>query len=144
MSRQSIDRIDAKFQFGGVEFDISKLNKGKNVILGDSGKGKTLIYKYLEAKSFEDKSIVCINSKVHAYEGYSEGYILNIISKIGLLIVIDNADVILSPKIKEAISLDNNNDYIIIGRNTEGLYMPIYGFKTIRSNGSKVALKNLI
>lgn len=39
------------------------------------------------------------------------------------MIVIDNADLILDDDARDYISTDDNNQYLIIGRNPEGLYI---------------------
>jgi hypothetical protein len=40
----------------------------------------------------------------------------------GKLIVIDNADILLNDEIRKYISLDGNNQYLIIGRNPKNLF----------------------
>ena len=40
----------------------------------------------------------------------------------GKLIVIDNADVLLSDELRKQISLDDRNQYLIIGRNPKNLF----------------------
>ena len=40
----------------------------------------------------------------------------------GKLIVIDNADILLSDDIRKYISLDDKNQYLIIGRNPKNLF----------------------
>ena len=40
----------------------------------------------------------------------------------GKLIVIDNADILLSDEVRKYISMDGNNQYLIIGRNPKNLF----------------------
>ena len=62
-------------------------------------------------------NIICLN-----YLDYQKD-ILNIIKEAkGKLIVIDNADELLNDETRKYISLDGENQYLIIGRNPKNLF----------------------
>lgn len=61
--------------------------------------------------------ILCLN-----YLDYQKN-IREIVSQTeGKLIVIDNADILLNDETRKFISLDNRNQYLIIGRNPKNLF----------------------
>ena len=66
----------------------------------------------------ENKSIRCYN-----YLDKSKGYKGAIKKLKDKLIVIDNADILLDDALRAYISLDDKNQYIIIGRNPTGLLL---------------------
>ena len=60
--------------------------------------------------------IVCIN-----YQDYQKDIKKLIAGETGKLIVIDNADILLDDNTRKYISLDDKNQYLIIGRNPKNL-----------------------
>lgn len=86
------------------------------LLMGDSGRGKTLVFGILQELSAIDQRIVCIN-----YLDINKD-IKDEIGKIsGRLIIIDNADAILDDDTRKAIAFDRENQYLIIGRNPKNL-----------------------
>lgn len=61
--------------------------------------------------------IVCFN-----YLDYQKNLLEMIRQMKGKLIVIDNADILLNDETRKYISLDGNNQYLIIGRNPKNLF----------------------
>ena len=86
-----------------------------NITILFSGMGKTTAFSVIKEKM--ESNIICLN-----YLDYQKD-ILEIIKKAkGKLIVIDNADVLLSDETRKYISLDGENQYLIIGRNPKNLF----------------------
>lgn len=87
-------------------------------IIGDSGIGKSAVYSFIEELSADNKSIRCFN-----YLDKNKNYKATIKRSKNKLFVIDNADLLLDDNIRQYISLDEANQYIIIGRNPSGLML---------------------
>lgn len=86
-----------------------------NITILFSGMGKTTAFSVIKEKM--ESNIICLN-----YLDYQKD-ILKIIKKArGKLIVIDNADVLLNDETRKYISLDGENQYLIIGRNPKNLF----------------------
>lgn len=64
-----------------------------------------------------DSRILCLN-----YLDYQKDIMTIVSNTQGKLIVIDNADILLSDDIRKYISLDDKNQYLIIGRNPKNLF----------------------
>lgn len=87
------------------------------ILMGDSGTGKTAVYSLLRECMAVNPKILCFN-----YLDYQND-IRDMISKAdGKLIVIDNADILLNDDTRKYISLDDKNQYLIIGRNPKNLF----------------------
>lgn len=87
------------------------------ILMGDSGTGKTATFSFIKECMAVNPKILCLN-----YLDYQKN-IRDIISKAeGKLIVIDNADILLDDDIRKHISLDDKNQYLIIGRNPKNLF----------------------
>lgn len=87
------------------------------ILMGDSGTGKTAAFSFIRECMAVNPKIVCFN-----YLDYQKD-IKEIIGKIeGKLIVIDNADILLNDEARKYISLDDKNQYLIIGRNPRNLF----------------------
>lgn len=87
------------------------------ILLGDSGTGKTASFSFIRECMAINPKILCLN-----YFDYQKN-IKNIISQSeGKLIVIDNADILLDDETRKYISLDDKNQYLIIGRNPKNLF----------------------
>ena len=67
---------------------------------------------------------MAVNSKILCLDNYDyQKDIKEIISQTeGELVVIDNADILLNDDTRKYISLDNKNQYLIIGRNPKNLF----------------------
>lgn len=87
------------------------------ILTGDSGTGKTAAFSFIKECMAVNPDILCIN-----YLDYQKN-IKDIISRVeGKLIVIDNADILLDDDARKYISLDDKNQYLIIGRNPKNLF----------------------
>ena len=87
------------------------------ILMGDSGTGKTAVFSFIQECMAINSSLLCIN-----YLDYQKN-ILDILGAAqGKLIVIDNADILLDDKARKYISLDDQNQYLIIGRNPRNLF----------------------
>lgn len=87
------------------------------ILMGDSGTGKTASFSFI-------RECMAINPKIFYlnYLDYQKD-IKDVISKTeGKLIVIDNADILLDDDTRKYISLDDKNQYLIIGRNPKNLF----------------------
>lgn len=62
-------------------------------------------------------NILCLN-----YLDYQKNLKEIVKQTVGKLIVIDNADILLDDDTRKYISLDNKNQYLIIGRNPRNLF----------------------
>ena len=87
------------------------------ILMGDSGTAKTVAFSFIRECAAVNPMILCLN-----YLDYQRN-IKDIISKAeGKLIVIDNADILLDDNTRKYISLDDKNQYLIIGRNPKNLF----------------------
>lgn len=87
------------------------------ILMGDSGTGKTAAFSFIRECMAVNPKILCLN-----YLDYQKS-IMEVISKEeGKLIVIDNADILLNDDTRKYISLDDKNQYLIIGRNPRNLF----------------------
>ena len=87
------------------------------ILMGDSGTGKSASYSFIKECMSMNPDILCIN-----YLDYQKDIGEMIKSVTGKLIVIDNADVLLSDNIRKYIALDDKNQYLIIGRNPKNFF----------------------
>lgn len=87
------------------------------ILMGDSGIGKTAIFSFIKECMAVNPKIVCFNYL--DYQKELKDIISNTEDK---LIVIDNADILLNDDTRKYISLDEKNQYLIIGRNPKNLF----------------------
>ncbi len=95
-----------------------QLKNNITFIAGDSGTGKSAVYSFLQELAVENKSIKCYN-----YLDIKKSYKNAIKLAKGKLFIIDNADILLDDAMRSYISMDGQNQYIIIGRNPTGLLL---------------------
>lgn len=87
------------------------------ILMGDSGTGKTASFSFIKECMAVNSDILCLN-----FLDYKKD-VKNIISSTeGKLIVIDNADILLDDDTRKYISLDDKNQYLIIGRNPKNFF----------------------
>lgn len=87
------------------------------ILTGSSATGKSASFSFIKECMAINPHILCLN-----YQDYQKN-IKEIISREkGKLIVIDNADILLDDITRKYISLDGNNQYLIIGRNPKNLF----------------------
>lgn len=87
------------------------------VLMGDSGIGKTAAFSFVRECMAVNPKILCFN-----YLDYQKDIKEVICNTEGKLIVIDNADILLDDDTRKYISLDDKNQYLIIGRNPKNLF----------------------
>lgn len=87
------------------------------ILTGASATGKTASFSFIRECMAVDPDIMCIN-----YQDYQKDIKKLIAATTGKLIVIDNADILLDDEARKYISLDDKNQYLIIGRNPRNLF----------------------
>lgn len=87
------------------------------ILMGDSGTGKTATFSFIRECMAVNPKILCLN-----YLDYQKDIKALISCEEGKLIVIDNADILLDDDTRKYISLDDKNQYLIIGRNPKNLF----------------------
>lgn len=87
------------------------------ILMGDSGTGKTASFSFIRECMAINPKILCLN-----YLDYQKDIKSLISREEGKLIVIDNADILLNDDTRKYISLDEKNQYLIIGRNPKNLF----------------------
>lgn len=87
------------------------------LLTGPSATGKTVVFLCIKECTALNPSIVCFN-----YLDYQRNIYEILKQTRGKLIVIDNADILLTDEARKYISTDGNNQYLIIGRNPKNLF----------------------
>jgi len=87
------------------------------ILMGDSGTGKTASFSFIRECMAINPNILCMN-----YLDYQKNIVDVLRTTKNKLIVIDNADILLNDEARKYISLDDNNQYLIIGRNPKNLF----------------------
>lgn len=87
------------------------------ILMGDSGTGKTATTSFIRECMAINPKILCFN-----YLDYQKNIKDFISQENGKLIVIDNADILLDDDTRKYISLDDKNQYLIIGRNPKNFF----------------------
>ena len=90
------------------------------LLMGNSGTGKTTVFDIIQEASLDDERILCIN---YLDKRKNLRYMLETAE--GKLIVIDNADLLLTDELRKFIAFDTKNQYLIIGRNPSNLLVTI-------------------
>ena len=118
-----------KLQTNHTSFEVD-FNFESNItfIQGNSGIGKSAVYSFIQEVAAENKSIRCFN-----YLDQSKNYKTTIKNSKDKLFVIDNADILLDDKMRQYISMDSQNQYVIIGRNPSGLLLGLNDIMTLDS-----------
>ncbi len=94
-----------------------KFTNNITILTGSSATGKTASFTFIKECMAVNSNIVCFN-----YLDYQKDIKKLISEEVGKLIVIDNADILLNDDTRKYISLDNKNQYLIIGRNPKNLF----------------------
>ncbi len=97
-----------------IDFDFTN---NITILTGSSATGKTASFSFIRELTAVNPDIVCLN-----YLDYQKDIKQIISSVTGKLIVIDNADILLDDETRKYISLDDKNQYLIIGRNPKNLF----------------------
>ncbi|MDE7212497.1 MAG: ABC transporter ATP-binding protein [Lachnospiraceae bacterium] len=94
-----------------------KFTNNITILTGFSASGKTAVFSVIRECMAVNPNILCLN-----YLDYQRD-INNLIGQVkGKLIVIDNADILLDDDTRKYISLDGDNQYLIMGRNPKNLF----------------------
>lgn len=94
-----------------------KFTNNITILTGSSASGKTASFSFIRENMAINQNIVCLN-----YLDYQKDIGEMLMHTKGKLIVIDNADILLGDKVRKYISMDGNNQYLIIGRNPKNLF----------------------
>lgn len=97
-----------------VDFDFKN---NITILTGASATGKTASFSFIRECMAITPDIVCIN-----YQDYQKDIKKMLAKETGKLIVIDNADILLDDDTRKYISMDEKNQYLIIGRNPKNLF----------------------
>ena len=97
-----------------VDFDFKN---NITILTGASATGKTASFSFIRECMAINPDIVCIN-----YQDYQKDIKKMLAKETGKLIVIDNADILLDDDTRKYISMDEKNQYLIIGRNPKNLF----------------------
>lgn len=87
------------------------------ILMGDSGTGKTATFSFIRECMAINPQILCLN-----YLDYQKDIKEILHNTEGKLVVIDNADILLDDDTRKYISLDDKNQYLIMGRNPRNLF----------------------
>lgn len=87
------------------------------ILTGASASGKTAAFSFIRECMAVNSDIVCLN-----YLDYQKNIKEILVQTKGKLIVIDNADILLDDETRKYISMDGNNQYLIIGRNPKNFF----------------------
>lgn len=87
------------------------------ILTGSSATGKTAVFSFIRESMAVNPNIMCLN-----YLDYQKNIKEALMQTDGKLIVIDNADILLSDDVRKYISTDGQNQYLIIGRNPGNLF----------------------
>lgn len=87
------------------------------ILTGSSATGKTAVFSFIREYMAVNPNILCLN-----YTDYQKDIQELLRQAKGKLIVIDNADILLNDETRKYISLDADNQYLIIGRNPRNLF----------------------
>jgi predicted ATP-binding protein involved in virulence len=87
------------------------------LLMGNSGIGKTAAFSFIRECMAMNPKLLCLN-----YLDYQKNIKAIVSQAEEKLIVIDNADILLDDDTRKYISLDDKNQYLIIGRNPKNLF----------------------
>lgn len=108
------------FQYDEMTYNL--MFNGLTYLSGDSSTGKTLLVSAI--KNY------CALYNVPLIVTGSENASINIVallkSQKNCFFIVDHADILLGEDERDYISTDTDNQYLIIGRNPEGLYITNY------------------
>ncbi len=108
-----------------------KFTNNITILTGQSASGKTASFSFIKECMAVNPDILCLN-----YLDYQKDMKEIICKAEGKLIVIDNVDILLNDETRKYISLDDKNQYLIIGRNPKNLF-------TTKENLFELVSKNI-
>lgn len=136
MSKLIYDSI--KLQGFGRIIDL-KFNDKITLLDGDSGVGKSLIFQLLstQRKVGRYSKVNCINSYTLHYTNATLESLLKNISK--SFVAIDNADILLDANTRHLLCVDSNQ-YLVIGRNPDGLFVDDNSIAEVNDDGKVLSI----
>lgn len=87
------------------------------ILMGDSGTGKTAVFSFIKECMAMNPRILCLD-----YFDYQKNIKEILCQTNGKLIVVDNADILLDDDTRKYVSQDDENQYLLIGRNPKNLF----------------------
>lgn len=111
------------------------------LLVGDSGIGKTLLYQMLSTISTSDKFKYIFYINADTIERYGINLLKTLKSKKNTFIIIDNADLILDREEREFILTNFVNQYLIIGKNRDGLGLGYNGLGELVVTNKQMYIK---
>ncbi|MBD5088645.1 MAG: ATPase [Clostridiales bacterium] len=109
------------------------------IVMGDSGNGKTYLYKFLEeyrgTEGYED--IVLFNYKSDDFHQRLQGMRHK-------FIVIDNADIMLDDTDKQFINFHKENQFLLFKRDFTNLFISPNSLVTLKQDGNIIRFKEVL
>ena len=129
--------------YENIEFSSMNLTYKLNfrnyftIIAGDSGSGKTFLFNRLK-----DLKQIHLYDKLKLYNAESENFD-SIYNCKNSFIVIDNFDILVSDKLREFLQYDKTNQFLVFGRNTDGLPVDIDSFLYLKNSNSYITFEEV-
>ena len=126
-----------KIEYTGNIFNID-IELTNNIVIwrGNSATGKTFVCDVIKTEnemaldeSFKNIKIIDI---------HTEEFLEQLQNYTGMLIIIDNADIILTRKLQNFINSDDKNQYIIIGRGKFNFDIPLASYGELYIDGKTI------
>lgn len=125
----------------GIRFNFN-LREHITMLSGDSGVGKSYFVDVLEEKVSNFHNSVISSYDFTSIKIIRESFEVNMLNLFSqALIIIDKADIILTEAHREFIHNDENNLYLIIGRNADFLDLTPDCFAVLKQEGQEVFLE---
>ncbi len=110
--------------YAGVAFHLS-LTSNLTMILGESGNGKTFLYKALRNYKVMDDTLLLFDfTDIHRVSDELK-------KAVHRFIIVDNADIMLDDDMRNFIAFDYQNQYLLIGRDPRGLMVSADNLKSV-------------
>lgn len=129
--------------YENIEFSSMNLTYKLNfrnyftIIAGDSGSGKTFLFNRLK-----DLKQIHLYDKLKLYNAESENFD-SIYNCKNSFIVIDNFDILVSDKLREFLQYDKTNQFLVFGRNTDGLPVDIDSFLYLKNSNGYITFEEV-
>ena len=124
------------FTANPFRYDL-KFDDRFTLVGGDSGTGKTFLYNLLD-----DLKLTEQYKAIRLFNYRSEDVERAIKKCRNCFIVVDNADILLINSIKHYMNFEFTNQYMLFGRNCDGLFLSEESFKVLNEENYVVNLRN--